>query len=354
MSVINKVLQDLDKRQQPHQLENVQILSTPSTQPKQPATWFWVFGIVIVAAVFTVYQLYPTLFLSTESQTPIQVALEKDDTLVDEKQVVAPEVVEPKIVSEQAAVPHELEPVTTQNPQASPLPIQQTEKQIDEPEIQPKRIQTSIAEEKPQAILEIKPVELTPKQLAEKYYKQGESAITQGQVDNAIAHFQRSLSFDNSFHPARKQLAALYFGRKQNNKAMTLLQSAQQQFPQYSEYSLMLAKIDFSNNQYQSAMQRLANIPDSDELAPEKWMQLSTISQQQQDHPIAVAAFKKLTVYRPREGRWWLGLGFNLDAQQQYVEARVAYQHALDTHSLSKASIQYIQQRLLQISEGSK
>ncbi len=384
MSVINKVLQDLDKRQQPHKFENVQTVSTTSTQSNRSSVLIWtiglLFAVIIVGAVGMVYLLNPALF-STEQQKPVVIAavnktkntvmsdgpiaelaleaiassikqIEQQLVSIEDKKTSDIQVIEPLLELKSALKP-ELKQESKVESKLEPEPEPVLTPRLL-PQIQTKPKPTLAVIEKPQATLEIKPVELTSQQLADKFYKQGELAVTQGQADKAIASFERTLSFDNGYHQARKQLAALYFGRKQNNKAITLLQTARQQFPQYSEYSLMLAKIYISNEQYDNAMQMLGNIPETDDLAPEKWMQLGTIAQQQKKYDKAVTAFKKLTAHRPSEGRWWLGLGFNLDAQQQYVAAKSAYQNALNSHSLSKASIQYIQQRLLQISKRAK
>lgn len=74
----------------------------------------------------------------------------------------------------------------------------------------------------------------------------------------------------------------------------------------------------------------------------------ANVLQQQQKLPQALLAWQQLTSLQPGFGRGWLGQALVLDQQGQKQQAKLAYQQALTAGGLSAATVQFIQQRLVQ------
>jgi MSHA biogenesis protein MshN len=60
----------------------------------------------------------------------------------------------------------------------------------------------------------------------------------------------------------------------------------------------------------------------------------------------AAEQYGKATRIAPSDGRWWLGLGWCLDAQGQTVEAREAFLRARQSGNLSPELLTLIDQKL--------
>ena len=357
MSVINKMLKDLDNRQQPHNVKNISTLQQDSkgiTSSKLP--WLLVILLLVVGVGFYLYQ-------SLSAKTIANSQPEHIAQTASTEEKIAPAVQEQKLkTNESIAVKADELPKVELQPE--PLSVSQSESKLAATKVAetlPAQPQTETVkqhsqpvvkapvEPKKKSVLEIKEVKLTPTELARKFAKQGRDAELSGDLESAREHYAKAIKLDASMHSIRSKLAALYYGERNNNAAVQLLNEGIQRYPQQTEFRLLLAKIQLKENQPQQALATLDLIADGDNLAPEKWIQQGTIAQQQKQYAQAVSAFKKLTVYEPSTARWWLGLGYNLDASGEYLPAAEAYHKALRLPSLSNASREYIVSRLAQI-----
>ena len=347
MSVINKMLKDLDSRQQPHNVQNISALQQSAQAAKSSKLpWLIVLLLVFVAFGFYLYQS-----LASQPKPESNPIIEKTAVIQPQPQV---ESVQPKAVKTERVVAEKQQPILLQA-QVPVTPVvdnneAQTAVVKTESVVQPKiEVKATPPAPRPQSQLEIKEVKLSPKELANKFIKEAKEAELSGNLATAREDYAKAIKLDQTRHQVRAKLAALYYGERNNAAAIQLLNDGIQRFPQQTEFRLLLAKIQLKQNKPQQAQATLASIADSDSMAPEKWIQQGSIAQQQQQYSQAVIAFKKLTEYEPSTARWWLGLGYNLDAAGQYVPAVEAYRKALQLPSLSSASRKYIVSRLAQI-----
>lgn len=72
----------------------------------------------------------------------------------------------------------------------------------------------------------------------------------------------------------------------------------------------------------------------------------AAIAQQAGEHALAAATYRELTSLEPGNATWQAGLGMALDALNQPVEARAAYERALEAGGLEPALLQHVRQRL--------
>ena len=347
MSVINKMLKDLDSRQQPHNVQNISALQQNAQATKRSKLpWLIVLLLVFVAFGFYLYQS-----LASQPKPESNPIIEKTAVIEPQLQV---ESVQPKAVKTEQVVAEKQQPILPEVP-APVTPVAdnneaRTAVVNTESVVQPKiEVKATPPAPQPQSQLEIKEVKLSAKELANKFIKEAKEAELSGNLATARKDYAKAIKLDETRHQIRAKLAALYYGERNNAAAIQLLNDGIQRFPQQTEFRLLLAKIQLKQNKPQQAQATLASIADSDSMAPEKWIQQGSIAQQQQQYTQAVLAFKKLTEYEPSTARWWLGLGYNLDAAGQYAPAAEAYRKALQLPTLSSASRNYIVSRLAQI-----
>ncbi|MCS6115593.1 tetratricopeptide repeat protein [Shewanella baltica] len=205
---------------------------------------------------------------------------------------------------------------------------------------------------KEQGQMAITEVKLTPKQLAKKRFTLASEAERDGKLKEAISYYEQTLGFDPSMHEARKQLAALHYGQGQLAKASEVLQQGMLLFPQQLDFALLLARVQQASGQADLALATLANIPDTHPLARQKWMAQSDLAQKLGQFSVSEQAYRQLLQQEPQQAKWWMGLAYALDSQQQFFQARQAYRTALGHRGLSAQASAFIEQRLTQLGDS--
>ena len=419
MSVINKMLKDLDKRQQPHGIETMaqsQIVAPANVASKKPI--LFASGLSLLAGGLMVFIALNYIEFSNSAdpenvivaQQPQQAVVPVTEELQTEQQlqqklqrqepVIAedpqqPDFSQPSIVSRaQQSAPTNGNEVTQQAANVSVAVIEPEAKQPNDvssqvstsslaakADVATKQVDTTavavvskkqttlnseaVVAVEPQMTISrkvdrsselhkssnmaVKEVKLTADQLAQKQMLLASDAQQQGLHSDALTYYLAALEYKPSEHQARRQAAALYYGQNKLPQAAQLLEQGRLLFPQQYEFSLLLARVLQASGQTQQALLSLNAIPDSSDFAVEKWHQQSDLAQKQQDYPVAEQSYRQLAQHEPTQGRWWMGLGYALDAQQKYSDAKQAYQQALLQDNLSAQAKVYIDNRLLQL-----
>ncbi|MCP3128648.1 tetratricopeptide repeat protein [Shewanella sp. KJ2020] len=360
MSVINKMLQDLDKRQQGHQLSNIMSPQMQYVGRAGHSRKGWLIGVVcLLLGALSVY-----VFQGINKQTNVVSQPQPQLEQQPQPQLQASQL-QPQA---QASLPTATtEPASTAVPAVdivAQVPVSDTALGI-EIETETENHPQSVAEYKPTPMPEpiVEPVQaagkmavtevkLTPSQLAQKQLLMATDADKRADWSKAIEHYSKALNFDPSLHEARKQLAALYYGQGQLSDAAQVLQQGWLLYPQEFEFTLLLARVQLAMGDTESALTSLANIPDSHVLARQKWLAQSDLAQKQGQFTLAEQAYRQLLQLEPQQGKWWMGLGYALDSQQQFAQASQAYRSALSHPGLSMQATAFIEQRLNQLGDS--
>lgn len=211
---------------------------------------------------------------------------------------------------------------------------------------------TSAAYPQAERAMTVTEVSLTLPQLAQKQLALAKAAEGQGELRQAINHYQQALTLTPGLHAARKQQAALLYGQEQWSQASAVLAQGILLYPQEFEFALLLARVQQAKGDGVEALASLELIPDDHELARQKWLAQTDLAQKQGQFALAEQAYRKLLQQEPRQGKWWMGLAYALDSQQQYHHARQAYRTALTHAGLSSQATAFIEQRLTQLGDS--
>ncbi len=191
--------------------------------------------------------------------------------------------------------------------------------------------------------------QLSPEQLSAKKMNQAELAMLDNDLAKAERLFEEILLILPSQQEARKQLAALWFGRKSYQPALNVLSQGIALAPNNSELRLMQARIYLKQGRNESAFNTLQQLTTSTSV--EYQSLLANVAQQLGQTKAAISAYKTLTQLQPHIGRWWLGLAISYDGNSQFTLATQAYESALAQHNLSTSSTQFAQRRIVQLGE---
>ncbi|MDP5147708.1 tetratricopeptide repeat protein [Shewanella sp. ULN5] len=195
-------------------------------------------------------------------------------------------------------------------------------------------------------------VKLTKKQLAQVQFKKAQTAENDKRLDDAASLYLDTIILDPSLHSARKQLANIYYGRNNADTALQLLESGIGMFPTHWEFYLMKANIENALQEYNSALISLSYIDDNSEFARDKWVYQGDIAQKAAQFSVSEAAYRSLLKIESTQARWWMGLAYALDSQQEYIKAAAAYRSALNYPGLSNSATEFVKQRLVQLGEN--
>ena len=393
MSVINQMLKDLDERQEQtstsapegyvpvqkktnhlsvilltivvtlaivasiyfffenQRLKQASLIKTPSAQAKQQNT-----QPTAKATNNTVTHINSTGSETVkEKGTPAELA---EQRLVQEpaqhQQTVVPNApanYESQMTSQTNEDEQKLEPakLALQQPQveSSSVTIEQ-EHTIDNAEQMPKSLAPQeIIKEKP--VLSISRKQLTPEQLVVKKMQQAEQAILEKDIEGAEKLLEDILFLQPEHKPARKQLAALWFGRKAMQPALNLLAQGISLDKNNSEFRMMQAKILLELNQYQAAFNALSPLQQVNNV--EYQFLLATVAQQVNNEKVALESYQRLIALQPYQGRWYLGLAIAQDKQENYKAASASYRQATQLGGLSESALSFAKQRLQELGE---
>lgn len=190
---------------------------------------------------------------------------------------------------------------------------------------------------------------VSAQQQASLLQQQALAATAAGNLQRALQFWQQLQQLEPGAKQAYLEQARLWQQLGQPQQALTVLQQALQQGIVDADIQLLLAQQAASQAQWQRVDTLL---PAQFALAqqPEYYGLKATALQQLGQPQAALNWFSQLIVLQPQQARWWLGAALAFDAMAQREQAKLHYRQALQWgDSLTAASRNYIQQRLAAI-----
>ena len=344
MSVVNKMLQDLEARQ-----ADGQQVSADYQAPKKRPNWLWLIALLGIAFALFAYWL-----LSSESsplnkpkvieevqQTQPQKPVAKTMLVVETTAAALPAVDTTDAPNIQHA---EIEVLIASAPNSEPSPELS---ELTPPEQTPKV---------PSASLEPEPAELKPSSFQITGSSQvNQTASLKQQIKDAVAANNNELAIkllnklldqQPDDVEASKKLAALLFANGNNLKATTLLQSSLQNSPHRADLRMMLARLYVQQKKGDAALVLLK------EVQPAQYMEIdylalrASVAQQQADFATANQDYATLSQVDSNNARWWLGLAICQEKLGVVSGALNAYYRAQNLAQLEPAVTEFIEQRI--------
>jgi MSHA biogenesis protein MshN len=194
--------------------------------------------------------------------------------------------------------------------------------------------------------LQIERSEQTVAQRNAALRQQAMAAEQAGQLQQALQLWQQLQQGAPQQAEAYLAQARLWAQLGQPAQAEQLLQLGVRQGIASAELQLLLAQQFAARSQWQQVEALLAPHFELTKY-PEYYALKATALQQLGQSSAALHWFSQLIVQQPQQARWWLGAAIALDAQAQHQQAQLHFRQALQWGStLSEASRNYIQQRL--------
>lgn len=352
MSLINQVLNDLERRGAAHPLagEAVRVVPAARAFPWRPLA-LGAAGLVLLVLAWVWYRheqatavvAAPTGAAAPVSAPPVAMMPSVPTSAVP---VAVPESQEERpapasrLSFELSSIPL---PVTAREPVRDESPRKAVSQAApSRPVTEPPREQAAL--QPPVVSKQLK--KLTPSQQAELEFRRGNEALLSGRPDEAMAAYQSALVIDPRHERARQAVVGMLLRAKRNQEAETLLEEGLRLNRRQASFAMLLARLQVERNAVPQALATLEETLAYAEVTPDYHAFLAALLQRQERHREAVNHYRLALQAEPTMAVWLMGLGISLEALQRSAEARVAYQRALDSQTLDKELQAFVSQKL--------
>lgn len=185
---------------------------------------------------------------------------------------------------------------------------------------------------------------MSARQNAEAEYRRATTALQEGRVRDAIKMLEDALEIEPRHDAARQTLVGLLVEAKRGQDAMRVLQSGLVLDAKQPAMAMLLARlqIEHGGNGIDTLMRTLPYASgDADYHGF-----LAGALQRAQRHHEAIDQYQAAVRAAPGNGVWWMGLGISLQAEKRAAEAADAYSRALGTGTLSQELRTFVERRL--------
>lgn len=347
MSVINRMLKDLDQRQHTARTHTY----TPAAVAPQPIHWIWIVLTVVFSAAVILGGLNLWWMYSSQDESAEVVVsrpVEPVEKPVQPTQAEAkPNIAENQAIVDVSALPTPTTAVTSATPVVEE-PQQTTPKAVPEPELEaitqpaPKIVKKTA---EPKGTFEVTRVQLSPEQLAENNLEKARAAFKRGNRAEGQALLEKALVVKPDHVAVRSELAAYWYGRGMTTRALTLLQQGLDMKPQQAEWQLLFARILERIGRVEQAYTALVNIHE-DAPEAEELLQLRAAAATQLGYFNEAAADYTVLATSSEQGRWWLAAAVAHEDADNLEAAVRCYKQAAQHRDLGADARDYVNQRL--------
>lgn len=315
MSVINRVLKDLDQKgaspTTPAGVLAVQA-GPAATWPR----WPWLLALLLVPAA--AWWFWP----APGQQPPPEPVREEAKPLLRMSETLSAPTLPVATIEEPEPPPAHIQAEAT-----APIIAKAARPQAESP--LPVKLDTHLPEPRAAKVIkEVRP--LSAGEQAEQAWRQATRLIELGRAQAGLEGLEAALRLDPGHGPARQTLIALSLDAGDSTRGENLLREGQHMHPADAWYSKGLAQLSLQRGDVNQAVNILkAGLGKN--LDADYWSLYAGVLGKAGRHGEAAQAWREATRLNPTHGPWWIGLAVSLEQIGQRAEAAAAHQRALQT-----------------------
>lgn len=371
MSIINKMLRDLDRRNAvpgrsvgPAESSPVRAIPTRPARVGSELFW-WAVSLVLVAAIawlgWVMWQLTPRSLVNELALRSSVKALAAPEAVAGIGGDLPPQGTE---LMDAASRTHLIKldmlklatEITTPIPKR-PVRVEPTPHAVAAKEAisaVPKSAENSTArsiagKDASEAARIDKHVFISPRERAELEYGQAIGLINRGRLAEGMERLRGALNVHGSYEPARQALVALLLEQRRPDEAAVLLQRGLEIDPSNTAAAMLLARVMVDRQDVPGALALLRKYAPPGGGGADYHAFVAALQQRLGHHDEAVVAYQLALKPSPQVGAWWLGLGISQEAAGRKRDAADAYRRARSSGALAPELVDYIDQRLQQL-----
>lgn len=181
---------------------------------------------------------------------------------------------------------------------------------------------------------------------ADVEYRRALVIINQGRTAESLDALRMALKLNSAHLEARQLLLKLLIENKQFDEADGILRAGLALHPRQLAWAMSLARLQLDRGDLAGAWKTLENSLPAAAGSADYQGFAGHLLQRQGRSKEAADCYQLATQLTPTEGRWWLGLGLALAADGREAQAREAFANAKASGSLSADLQTYVEQKL--------
>jgi MSHA biogenesis protein MshN len=184
---------------------------------------------------------------------------------------------------------------------------------------------------------------------AESEFRRAVNLVNQGRIAEGMDDFRRALEIDPGHEAARQTMVALLLEAKRVDEAAVSLQEGLAVNNDNTGFAMLLARIMVESNDISTALfvlQRHAAPPDRN---PDFHAFAAALYQRLERHEEAIEQYQAALRLAPSAGVWWVGLGISFQAVERRKDALEAFTRAKSAGNLAPNLRDFVEQRLRQL-----
>ncbi|PQO98244.1 hypothetical protein C5614_12880 [Massilia phosphatilytica] len=189
--------------------------------------------------------------------------------------------------------------------------------------------------------------EVTGAQRAEGEYRRALASLQEGRMTETVAALEQALKYDPAHEAARQTLVGLLIEANRNDEAMRQLQLGLTLDPRQPAMAMLLARLQIERGG--NGIDTLTRtLPYAGNDADYHAFLAAALARQQR-HREAAEQYHQAVRAVPSNGVWWMGLGISLQAEKRNGEALDAFQRARASGGLSQELQGFVERRIQQL-----
>ena len=191
--------------------------------------------------------------------------------------------------------------------------------------------------------------QMTPVQQAENEYREAATLLNQGRLVEAQDGFRLALQHNPAHIGARQGLFGLLVDAKRGAEAEQVLKDGLKLNPNQPGFAMALARLQLDRGDAAAASDTLHATAGSAQNSPDYLAFYAALLQRQSRHREAAEQYQAALRLAPQSGVWLMGLGISLQAIERNAEAQDAFRRAKASNTLNAELQAFVDQRLRQL-----
>lgn len=356
MSLINKMLQDLDARgSQAGSTLSADVRPAPPARRRLPVRQIAIAASVLVlggglAAFLWLKRPAPVAAPVVTVLAPVALATKPVAQLAPAPAVavIAAPITATPVQSPEKPVPAPVEPAST-----APVKVAPPERTVRKPRpAEPERVTAFVAvpvRSPAVAVPVIGGRDMNASQRAESQYRVALAALEEGRVTAALEGLEQALKTNPRHDAARQSMVALLIEAGRNDEAMQQLEQGLAIDPAQPTLAMLLARMQIERGNSGVAT-LLRTLPSATGNADYHAF-LGGALQREARHREAVEQYGAALRQAPEHGVWLMGLGISLQAEKRDREALAAFQRARASGTLTPPLLAFVERKVQQLGQ---
>jgi MSHA biogenesis protein MshN len=188
---------------------------------------------------------------------------------------------------------------------------------------------------------------LSSQQKAENEYRRALLKLQDARVSEALAGLEQAVYLYPRHEAARQTLVSLLMEAGRTAEAIRHLTFATNLEPRQANMAMLLARLQLEHGG--NALETLQrSLPYAESNADYRAL-MAGVLQRANRHKEAADHYQAAVRLQPGNAVWWMGMGISLQADHRNAEARVAFQRAHDSGRLAPELQSFVERRLQQL-----